>query len=110
MPVRHFRRTAGLGTHALTAAIEAWSVKAMIIDGSIAGRDRMHRSRTRRRARQARVPGRDRLVQLAAGAKADIVLPEGDALEKDGTFTSFDRTVQRVRAAVPPMGESKAGT
>ena len=31
------------------------------------------------------------------------------SMEKDGTFTSFDRTVQRLRAAVPPMGEAKNG-
>ena len=39
--------------------------------------------------------------------KADMVLPKAASLEKDGTFTSFDRTVQRVRATVPAMGESK---
>ena len=40
--------------------------------------------------------------------KADIVLPLASSLEKDGTFTSLDRTVQRVRAAIPAMGESKS--
>jgi predicted molibdopterin-dependent oxidoreductase YjgC len=39
-----------------------------------------------------------------------VVLPLSTSLEKDGTFTSLDRTVQRVRAAVPAMGESKSGT
>jgi formate dehydrogenase major subunit/formate dehydrogenase alpha subunit len=38
---------------------------------------------------------------------ADVVLPMAMSMEKDGTFTSFDRTVQRLRAAVPPMGEAK---
>jgi predicted molibdopterin-dependent oxidoreductase YjgC len=37
---------------------------------------------------------------------ADVVLPLALNLEKDGTFTSFDRTVQRVRAAVPALGEA----
>ena len=37
---------------------------------------------------------------------ANVVLPLSLNLEKDGTFTSFDRTVQRVRAAVPPPGEA----
>ena len=31
------------------------------------------------------------------------------SMEKDGTYTSFDRTVQRLRAAVPPMGEARDG-
>lgn len=39
---------------------------------------------------------------------AHVVLPLALNLEKDGTFTNFDRTVQRVRAAVPPMGEAKS--
>lgn len=39
---------------------------------------------------------------------ADIVLPRAQALEVDGTFTSFDRTVQRVRSAVPAIGESRS--
>ena len=37
---------------------------------------------------------------------ADVVLPAASALEKDGTFTSTDRRVQRVRAAVPCPGEA----
>ncbi len=37
---------------------------------------------------------------------ADVVLPLAMNLEKDGTFTSYDRTVQRVRAAVPALGEA----
>jgi predicted molibdopterin-dependent oxidoreductase YjgC len=41
------------------------------------------------------------------GKLADVVLPVAMSMEKDGTFTSFDRTVQRLRAAVPPMGEAK---
>ncbi len=41
---------------------------------------------------------------------AHIVLPLALNLEKDGTFTNFDRTVQRVRAAVPAMGEAKTVT
>jgi predicted molibdopterin-dependent oxidoreductase YjgC len=41
---------------------------------------------------------------------ADVVLPLALNLEKDGTFTSFDRTVQRVRAAVPALGEAHSST
>jgi predicted molibdopterin-dependent oxidoreductase YjgC len=36
------------------------------------------------------------------------VLPLAANLEKDGTFTSFDRTVQRVRSAVPAIGDSRS--
>jgi len=41
---------------------------------------------------------------------ADVVLPLALNLEKDGTFTSFDRTVQRVRSAAPAPGEAHTST
>ncbi len=39
---------------------------------------------------------------------ADVILPAAAFAEKDGTFTNSDRRVQRVRKAVPPVGESRA--
>jgi formate dehydrogenase major subunit len=38
---------------------------------------------------------------------ADVVLPAASFLEKDGTFTNFDRRVQRVRPALAPPGEAR---
>jgi predicted molibdopterin-dependent oxidoreductase YjgC len=38
---------------------------------------------------------------------AHVVLPTAMFLEKDGSFTNFDRTVQRVRFAVSPPGDAK---
>ena len=38
---------------------------------------------------------------------ADVVLPAASYAEKDGTFTSTERRVQRVRAAVAPVGNSR---
>jgi len=38
---------------------------------------------------------------------AAIVLPAAAFAEKDGTFTSTERRVQRVRRAVPPPGEAR---
>jgi len=37
---------------------------------------------------------------------ANVILPASSFAEKEGTFTSFDGTVQRVRAALKPIGES----
>ena len=37
---------------------------------------------------------------------ADVVLPAAVAAEDEGTFTNGERLVQRVRAAVPALGES----
>ncbi|HEX2280787.1 MAG TPA: molybdopterin-dependent oxidoreductase, partial [Thermomicrobiales bacterium] len=39
---------------------------------------------------------------------AHVVLPAAMYLEKDGTFTNMDRTVQRVRFAVTPPGEASS--
>jgi len=39
---------------------------------------------------------------------ADVVLPAACFAEKDGTFTSTERRVQRVRQAVLPPGEARA--
>jgi formate dehydrogenase (coenzyme F420) alpha subunit len=39
---------------------------------------------------------------------ADVVLPAASFAEKDGTFTSTERRVQRVRRAVAPPGEARA--
>ena len=38
---------------------------------------------------------------------ADVILPAACFAEKDGTFTSTDRRIQRVRRAVAPPGEAK---
>lgn len=39
---------------------------------------------------------------------ADVILPAASFAEKDGTFTSTERRIQRVRRAVPPPGEGRA--
>jgi formate dehydrogenase major subunit len=39
---------------------------------------------------------------------ADLVLPACPSLEKDGTFTSTERRIQRINKALDPLGESKA--
>ncbi len=41
------------------------------------------------------------------GEMADVILPATSFAEKDGTFTNTDRRVQRCRAAVPPVGNSR---
>ncbi|MHC4525095.1 MAG: formate dehydrogenase subunit alpha [Planctomycetota bacterium] len=38
---------------------------------------------------------------------ADVILPAASYAEKDGTFTSTERRVQRVRRAVAPIGQSR---
>ncbi|MAE66789.1 MAG: formate dehydrogenase subunit alpha [Phycisphaeraceae bacterium] len=38
---------------------------------------------------------------------ADVVLPAASFAEKDGTFTNTERRVQRVRKAIPSVGDSR---
>jgi formate dehydrogenase major subunit len=38
---------------------------------------------------------------------ADLVLPAAASLEKDGTFTSTERRIQRINKAMEPLGEAK---
>ncbi len=38
---------------------------------------------------------------------ADVILPAATFAEKDGTFTNTERRVQKIRAAIDPVGESK---
>jgi formate dehydrogenase major subunit len=39
---------------------------------------------------------------------ADVILPASPALEKDGTFTSTERRIQRLYQALPELGDSRA--
>ncbi len=39
---------------------------------------------------------------------ADVILPAAPALEKDGTFTSTERRIQRFYQALPELGDSRA--
>lgn len=41
------------------------------------------------------------------GEMADVILPATSFAEKDGTFTNSDRRIQRVRAAVAPVADSR---
>jgi len=42
------------------------------------------------------------------GNYAQVILPGASFAEKDGTFTNMEKRVQRVRKAIPPVGDSRA--
>lgn len=108
VPVRSLPNRRGIGNQDLVAAIERGDIKAMIIDGRIAGQANALDPEL-----EAALAKLEFLVVIdtfdsSLSRLAHIVLPKAMSLEKDGTFTNFDRTVQRVRATVPPMGEAKS--
>ena len=98
----------GIDLHDLPAAIEAGTVKAAWVEGGFATRNGVLNTELYEALKKLEF-----LVVVDAYDSplteiADVVLPLALNLEKDGTFTSYDRTVQRVRAAVPAMGESRS--
>jgi formate dehydrogenase major subunit len=99
---------AGIGVDGLIEAIETGRVKAMWVEGG-----------PRSRASFPNTPLFEALQRLEflvvcdsydspLAAIANVVLPLSANLEKDGTFTSFDRVVQRTRASVPALGEARS--
>jgi formate dehydrogenase alpha subunit len=48
------------------------------------------------------------LFMTHIGGHAQVILPGTSFAEKDGTFTNMERRVQRVRKAIPPVGDSRA--
>jgi len=96
----------GVALDDLPRAIEAGEVRALWLEAGLRTRDALIDERLYEALKHL-----DYLVVVDGfnspySEIADIVLPLSLNLEKDGTFTSFDRTVQRVRAAVPALGEA----
>ncbi len=96
----------GIGLEDLPAAIESGKVKAVWLECGLCTRDTVLDERLYEALKRLEF-----LVVVDAydspyAQIANVVLPLALNLEKDGTFTSFDRTVQRVRVAVPALGEA----
>ena len=107
VPVKQLPSEPGVAYDGLVDAINAGAIKAMWIEGGHATR-----STFVHRALFEALQKLELLIVVDAydsplAQIAHVVLPLALNLEKDGTFTNFDRTVQRVRAAVPPMGETR---
>jgi formate dehydrogenase major subunit len=49
----------------------------------------------------------DMFLNETARAFAHVVLPACSSFEKDGTFMNVERRIQRVRKALPPVGQSR---
>lgn len=97
----------GYAIDEIAGAIDVGEIKALYIESTLA------KEAENNPELLAALPKLEFLVFAGAytdspiAAMADVVLPRALSLEVDGTFTSFDRTVQRVRAAVPAAGEAR---
>lgn len=108
VPLRSMPTSAGLSISELPEAIEAGRVTAMIVSNTIAGRyEAVDPQLLVALEKLEFLVVTDYYADTPLSRIADIVLPMAMVMEKDGSLTSFDRVVQRVRAAVPPMGEAK---
>ncbi len=109
LPVRELPATRGLGNAELADAIESGLVRSMFIEGTIGGRFAEPDTRLASALRRLDFLVVADYYRSPLTEIADVALPLAMSLEKDGTFTNFDRTCQRVRAAVPATGEAKGG-
>ena len=100
---------AGVAFDDLVEAIESGKIKAMWVEGGFATRHKVADTRLFAALQKLELLIVTDSYDSPLTAIAHIVLPMALNLEKDGTFTNFDRTVQRVRAAVPPMGGARNG-
>jgi len=48
------------------------------------------------------------LFMTATAERADVVLPACSFAEKEGTYTSIERRVQKINQAIPPLGQSQS--
>ncbi|MGH2534062.1 MAG: molybdopterin-dependent oxidoreductase [Thermomicrobiales bacterium] len=109
LPVRALPATRGIGNDGLVEAITRGEIRAMYIEGTINGRFVDIDPRLTDALKQLEFLVVADSFDSPLALIAHVVLPKAMSLETDGTFTNFDRTVQRVRAATPPMGEAKSG-
>ena len=100
-------RKPGLTIMEMFEAIEAGKLKALYIMGEnplVSDPDLHHAEKVLGKLDLLVVQD----IFLTETAKlAHVVLPGASFAEKDGSFTSTDRRVQRVRKAIEPLGEAK---
>jgi formate dehydrogenase major subunit len=107
VPVQALPDTPGVAFDELVGAINSGRIKAMWVEGGHSTRHIVAHKELYEALRKLELLVVVDAYDSPLTSIAHIVLPLALSLEKDGTFTNFDRTVQRVRAAVPAMGEAR---
>jgi formate dehydrogenase alpha subunit len=98
----------GLTAIEMLWAAEAGSLKGLIIVGENPVLSYPHTSRVLKALEELEFLLVSDIFPTETTALADVVLPAACFAEKDGTFTSTERRVQRVRKAVAPPGNARA--
>jgi predicted molibdopterin-dependent oxidoreductase YjgC len=107
VPVQKLPAQPGVLFDDLVGAIDSGTIKAMWVEGGHSTRHIVAHKELFEALKQLELLIVVDAYESPLTSIAHVVLPLALNLEKDGTFTNFDRTVQRVRAAVPAMGEAK---
>jgi formate dehydrogenase major subunit/formate dehydrogenase alpha subunit len=94
-------------THAMDAAAQG-GVRGMFIVGENPMLSDPDRTRTRQALENLEFLVVQDIFPSETAVLADVVLPAACYAEKEGTFTSTERRVQRVRKAVEPPGVARA--
>lgn len=97
----------GLDNHGMIDAIHAGSLRAMVVIGeelSLVDADITYVQEALEKLDFLIV---SELFFSRTCEFADVILPAAASLEKDGTFTSTERRIQRLHAAMDPVGESR---
>jgi predicted molibdopterin-dependent oxidoreductase YjgC len=98
---------AGLTVTGMVQAAARGELEALYVVGENPFLDEAHLAHARDALQKLKfLVVQDIFLQETADA-ADVVLPATSFAEKDGTFTNSERRVQRVRQAIPPVGESR---
>ena len=108
VPVKRLPEQPGVAFDDLVNAIDNGTIKAMWVEGGFATKTNVLHQPLFEALKKLELLIVVDAFDSPLAQIAHIVLPLALNLEKDGTFTNFDRTVQRVRAAVPAMGESRS--
>lgn len=97
----------GLMITELVDAVEAGAVRAWFVMGEDPLTSEPNLSHARHVIEKLDLLVCQDIFMNTTGQMADVILPSVSFAEKDGTFTNSDRRIQRVRTALPPVGESR---
>jgi formate dehydrogenase alpha subunit len=99
---------AGLGALAILQAIEEGKIKGLYLVGENPVISYPDSDRTKKALASLDFLVAQDCFLSESASSAHVILPTVTFGEKEGTFTNADRRVQRVRPALPPLGEARS--
>jgi formate dehydrogenase major subunit len=99
--------TKGLDNHQMIDAIHQGKLKAMYLKGEDTITSDANEGEVADALKKLEFFVVQDLILSETARYADVVLPASPSLEKEGTFTSTERRIQRLYQVLEPLGESK---